>query len=138
MMSSFRSAVLFTNLCFALIFFLYFSEKISLFQQAYILNKPEACNFILKRDSDVGVFLWILRNFLEHLRTAASETGTENSLGNSAWGEKYSARNEELHIVSFFFNSFNQVKNFSPGWKYPYNQHFRYLTGYWICLCAEV
>ena len=28
---------------------------------------PEACNFIKKRDSDTGVFLWILRNFLEQL-----------------------------------------------------------------------
>ena len=28
---------------------------------------PEACNFIKKRDSDTGVFLWILRSFLEQL-----------------------------------------------------------------------
>ena len=28
---------------------------------------PEACNFIKKRDSDAGVFLWILRSFLEQL-----------------------------------------------------------------------
>ena len=40
---------------------------------------------------------------LEYLRTAASETGTENSLGNLTRGEKCSARNEKLHIISFFF-----------------------------------
>ena len=28
---------------------------------------PEVCNFFKKRDSDKGVFLWILRNFLEQL-----------------------------------------------------------------------
>ena len=28
---------------------------------------PETCNFIKKRDSRTVVFLWILRNFLEHL-----------------------------------------------------------------------
>ena len=50
-------------------------------------------------------FCKIFKNtfFLEHLRTAASETGTENSLGNSARGEKCSARNEKLHIISFLF-----------------------------------
>ena len=49
-----------------------------------------------KRDSVTGAFLWILQslvNFiLEHLRTAASETITENSLRNSA-------RNVKLHII---------------------------------------
>ena len=31
------------------------------------LKEPEACNFIKKRNSGTGVFLWILRNFKEHL-----------------------------------------------------------------------
>ena len=34
--------------------------------------------------------------FVEHLRTAASETVTENSLGNSAWYEKCSDRDKKL------------------------------------------
>ena len=29
-------------------------------------NSPEACNFI-KKETDIGVFLWILRNFQEYL-----------------------------------------------------------------------
>ena len=50
-------------------------------------------------------FCKIFKNtfFLEHLRTAASETGTEKSLRNSVRGEKCSARNEKFHIISFFF-----------------------------------
>ena len=32
----------------------------------------KACNFIKKGDSDTGVFLFILRNFQEHLWTTAS------------------------------------------------------------------
>ena len=50
-------------------------------------------------------FCEIFKNtfFLEHLWMAASETGTENSLGNSAQGEKCSALNEKLNIISFFF-----------------------------------
>ena len=43
-----------------------------------------------------GAFLWILQKFakffIEHLRTAASEIVTENTLGNSA-------RNGKLHII---------------------------------------
>ena len=70
-MSSFRSAVSVYNLVF--------------------------CSYFTKRDSVTGVFLWILQNianfFIEHLRTAASETVTENSLRNSA-------RNGRLHIIS--------------------------------------
>ena len=31
------------------------------------LPEAEACNFIKKRDSETGVFLWILQNFWEHL-----------------------------------------------------------------------
>ena len=50
-----------------------------------------------KRVSDTGAFLWILQNFedffIEHLRTAAFKTVTEDSLGNSA-------RNGKLHIIS--------------------------------------
>ena len=69
-MSSFRSAVSAYNLVF--------------------------CSYFTKRDSVTGVFLWILQNianfFIEHLRTAASETVTENSPGNSA-------RNGKLHII---------------------------------------
>ena len=36
--------------------------------------------------------------FIEHLRTAASETVTENSLGNSTWCEKCSDRDKKLMI----------------------------------------
>ena len=50
-----------------------------------------------KRDSVTGVFLWILQSFanfiIEHIRRAASETVTENSLKNSA-------RIRKLHIIS--------------------------------------
>ena len=48
--------------------------------------------------------------FLEHLRTAASGTGTENSLGNSAQGEKCSARNEKLHRYIFFSTRLTKLK----------------------------
>ena len=50
-----------------------------------------------ERDPDTDNFLWIFENFvnflIEHLQAAASETVTENSLGNSAV-------NEKCHIIS--------------------------------------
>ena len=53
--------------------------------------------FNWKRNSDTSIFPWILPNitsfFIEHLRTAASKTATENSLGNSA-------QNDKLCIIS--------------------------------------
>ena len=51
------------------------------------------------------------------------ETVTENRLAHSARGEKFSARDEKIHIISIFLNSsFNRVEIFSPGRKSPYNQ----------------
>ena len=53
--------------------------------------------FNWKRNSDTGIFLWILSNiadlFIEHPRTAASKTITENRLRNSA-------QNDKLCIIS--------------------------------------
>ena len=77
----------------------------SSFCSAISVYKFEFCYYFLyfnnskrlDRDSFPGVFLWILRNFanifIEHLRTAVSETVTENSQENLA-------RNGKLHIIS--------------------------------------
>ena len=77
----------------------------SSFCSAISVYKFEFCYYFLyfnnskrlDRDSFSSVFLWILQNFanffIEHLRTAASETATEYSQGNSA-------RNGKLHIIS--------------------------------------
>ena len=72
-----------------------------------ILNKPEACNFIEKETLTPLVSCEICKTFkntffIVHLRTAVSETVTENSLGNSTLGEQFSARDEKLHIISIF------------------------------------
>ena len=40
--------------------------------------------------------------FIEYVRTATSETVTDNSLGNLSGGEKFSAQNKKLHITSIF------------------------------------
>ena len=45
---------------------------------------------------------WEDMGFIEYVRTATSETVTDNSLGNLSGDEKFSARNEKLHITSIF------------------------------------
>ena len=66
-------------------------------------------------------FYAIYKNiFLEHLWTAASQTGTENSVGILARGKEFLARGEKLilkstHVKSFiylfiYFNTDNRVE----------------------------
>ena len=64
---------------------------------SYISITRENCNFIKKRTRHrcfpVNFAKFFKNTFcLEHLRKAASETFTENSLGNSV-------RNEQLHVI---------------------------------------
>ena len=85
-----------------------------MFKQNYILNKPEAFNFT-KKETMTQVFFcefWESKNtfFIEYIRTATSETVTENSLGNSYRGEKFSSRNEKLHIISIFSIRLTELK----------------------------
>ena len=44
---------------------------------------------------------------------AASETATENSLGNADRDGKFSAKDEKLHIISIFSTRLTELK-FSP------------------------
>ena len=80
-----------------------------------ILSKPEACTFI-KKETLTQVFSCeiceVLKNivFIEHLRTAASKTFSENSLGNLARCEKFSARNEKPHIISIPSTRLTELK----------------------------
>ena len=46
----------------------------------------------------------------EHLRTAASETVTENSLENSVRDENFSASDEKPHIISIFSTRLTELK----------------------------
>ena len=79
------------------------------------MNKPEAFNFI-KKESLTHVFFCefceIFKNtfFIEYCRTATSETVTYNNLGNSSGGEKFSARDEKLHIISFLSIRLTELK----------------------------
>ena len=52
-------------------------------------------------------------NFAKFLRTP-SEIVTESTLGNSVRGEKLSARDQELHIISFFSTGQTELR-FSTG-----------------------
>ena len=72
------------------------------FRNAMFVLKFVFCCYLFvflfnKKNSDTGIFLWILPNFvnflIEHLRVAASDTVTENSPGNSA-------QNDKLCIIS--------------------------------------
>ena len=45
---------------------------------------------------------WEDMGFIEYVRTATSETVTNNGLGNLSGGEEISAQNEKLHITSIF------------------------------------
>ena len=49
---------------------------------------------LLKRDSNTGVFLWILRNFYKHLFL-------QNTFGNCFWKEKFSSL-QSLHKSMFW------------------------------------
>ena len=79
--------------------------------------------------------------FLEHLWTAASETGTENSVGILAPCKEFSARGEKRILKStnvksiylfiyLFFNTVNRVEIFKSGLKSSYYQTCRCLTGF--------
>ena len=126
-----------SQICVLLLFFFCISvRKLACFNKSVFWASLRPAT-LFKKETLTQVFSCefyeIFKNnfFLEHLRTAASKTGAENSLGNLARGEKCSVRNEKLHIISFFFfNLFKQVEIFSPGPKYPYNQPFRCLTGF--------
>ena len=48
--------------------------------------------------------------FVEHLQTAASEAVTENSLGNTVRGERFSARDQKLHLISIFATCLTELK----------------------------
>ena len=78
--------------------FLYLSGKISLLQQTCVLNKQLYPATLFRKETlkhvFPGEFCPIYKNafFLEHLWTAASETGTENGVGNLAQSKEFSAR----------------------------------------------
>ena len=74
--------------------------------------------------------------FIEKLRTAPSGTVIENSLSNSAQGEKFLAWDEKLHIMSTFSTLLTELK-------FPAQAHnihiisLRCLAWFWIRLCTE-
>ena len=110
------------------------------------MNKPYPAT-LFKKETLKHEFSWELCGiykkvfFLEHLWTAASETGTENSIGILAPGEELSARGQKRilkptnvkSIYSFiylFFNTVKRVEIFKSGLKSSYYQTCRCLTGF--------
>ena len=81
-------------------------------------------------------FFEIFKNIfsIEYLPTATSETVTYNNLGNSSGGEKFSARNEKLHIISIFSIRLTELKFSAQAEKeelanfYEYQNHILTLT----------
>ena len=53
------------------------------------LIKFQTCNFIKKRDFGTGVFLWILRNFKEHLYFYGAPPATASGLRFISEGSSY-------------------------------------------------
>ena len=73
------------------------------------MNKPEASTLLEKRLWPRCFFVNFSK-FIEYLPTGTSETVTYNNLGNWSGGEKFSARNEKLHIISIFSIRLTELK----------------------------
>lgn len=110
-----------------------YSQNLNLFQQAYILIKSATLSKMTLWHKCFHVnFVKIINStfFLEHVCTAAFETVTGNSLGNSARVKNVQSGMKKTLYNIIFFNSISQVKMFSMGWKSQDNQPFKYVTGF--------
>ena len=101
-----------------------------------ILNKPEACNFIKKETLTQVLYC----EFFEIFRTLFCRTPPDGRFWSCYWEQsrKYSPRwkifsqGSKTPFNINFCNLFNRVEIFSPGWKSPYNQPLKCLTGFLI------
>ena len=104
-MSSFCSAIFAHKFVFWSYLFCISVGKLACF------NKPDAAT-LFKKETLNQVFscefctIYNNNSFLEHLWMVASETGTENNVGNSARCKEFSSRDEKFILKSTHVKSF--------------------------------